>query len=452
MKKQIWHSLAVASVLLLLCNISSTSAATSDDRPNIIFILLDDVGTDWISCYGAQQHTPSIDRLAEQGVRFQTAWATPLCTPTRVEFLTGQYGFRTGWKVHHDVPARGGTGLDPEKFTTIASALRGAGYATALCGKWQINDLRPDKQILAKHGFQEHCLWPGGESENPASKNRYWDALIQTNGDRQIYEGEFGPDIVHQYAKSFVAKNTKQPFFLYYPMVCCHSPIVATPTQKAAGMKNGKGGEQVLSGMMTYVDNQVGDLMHHLEALGIADQTMVVFAGDNGSARAGLIGGELLSTGNKSKGHTFDISVRVPLVIKAPFLIQHPHVSEALTDFTDLFPTFAEIANAKTPDDVVLDGQSLLPVLSGKSEGSRKWIYAQLGKSRIIRNARFKLDNVGGFFDLQNDPLEQHDLRDDTRPELVKMRIQLGKALDGFPEDASPPFDGYRGTQKKKKQ
>ena len=89
-------------------------------------------------------------------------------------------------------------------------------------------------------------------------------------------------------------------------------------------MKSGKGGEQVLSGMMTYVDDQVGDLMNHLEALGIADQTMVVFAGDNGSARAGLIGGELLTTGNKSKGHTFDISVRVPLVVQSSFLDQTP--------------------------------------------------------------------------------------------------------------------------------
>ena len=218
MKKELWHSLVVANVWLLFCGIfCCPSAAADDDRPNIIFILLDDVGTDWISCYGAKHQTPNIDRLAEQGVRFKTAWATPLCTPTCVEFLTGQYGFRTGWKVHHDVPARGGAGLDPAKFTTIARVLRDAGYATALCGKWQINDLRPDKEILAKHGFQEHCLWPGGESKNPPSESRYWDALIQTNGDRQVYEGKFGPDIVHEYAKAFVAKNTKQPFFFVLP-------------------------------------------------------------------------------------------------------------------------------------------------------------------------------------------------------------------------------------------
>lgn len=438
--------LAAATISFLL---PQTTVAAK--RPNIVFILVDDIGIDWISCYGAANQTPNIDRLARDGVRFDTAWATPLCTPTRVEFLTGQYPFRSGWKVHHDVPAKGGLGLDPERVTTIARVLRDSGYATALCGKWQINDLRPAPNILAKHGFQEHCLWPGKESENPASESRYWDALLQTNGKRQTYKDQFSPDVVHLYAKDFVSRNQDKPFFLYYPMVCCHSPTALTPAQRAAGLRSGKGGEQKLSGMMTYVDQQVGDLMDHLDQLGIADNTMFVFAGDNGSARPGLINGLLLTTGKKSKGHTFNISVQVPLIFKAPYLIKNSMVSPALTDFTDLFVTFADTAGAKLPTGQKLDGRSLVPVLTGQSQGTRQWIYTQLGKSRIIRDSRYKLDSDGGFFDLHSDVLEKHNLRNSLRPEHVAVRQQLANALNAMPEDGPPPFEGYRGTGKKKK-
>ncbi len=435
----------------LICVALTSLAAADDSRPNIVFVLVDDIGQDWVGCYGAAQATPNIDRLARDGIRFTTAWATPLCTPTRVEFLIGQYPFRSGWKVHHDVPSRGGSGLDPSRYTTIARVLRDSGYATALCGKWQINDLRRDNDILAKHGFQEHCLWPGNETGNPPAENRYWDALIQTNGERKTCENHFGPDVIHAYAKEFIAKNAKQPFFLFYPMVCCHSPIAPTPAQKAAGKRSGKGGAQVLSGMMTYVDLQVGDLVEHLEDLGISDRTMIVFAGDNGSARSGLLNGELLSNGAKSKGKTFDISVHVPLIVKAPFLAKRSRVSEALTDFTDLFPTFVELARTKAPDSLNLDGRSLVPLLKGEDAGQRKWLYSQLGKSRVVRDRRFKLNSDGGFFDLQEDPLERRDLRGSTQADIVAARGKLGRVLNSFPPDADAPFDGYRGTQRKKR-
>ena len=140
------------SILLasLLCLIAATTDA--DDRPNIILIMVDDMGRDWVSCYGADHRTPNIDRLAEQGVRYETAWCTPICTPTRVTLLTGQYPFNHGWTRHNDVPRWGGHGLSWTKFTTIARALRDAGYATAIGGKWQINHLgeQPDALNLRK--------------------------------------------------------------------------------------------------------------------------------------------------------------------------------------------------------------------------------------------------------------------------------------------------------------
>lgn len=152
----------------------------------------------------------------------------------------------------------------------------------------------------------------------------------------------------------------------------------------------------------------------------------------------------------KNKGKTFDISVHVPFVVRAPFLIRASGVSAAITDFTDLFPTFAEVAGAKLSDGLKLDGHSLVPVLSGESQGKREWIHSQLGKSRVIRDATHKLNSDGGLFDLREDPLEKHDLRDTTAPDVVAVRKRLSEVLNHLPEDASAPFDEYRGTQRKK--
>ena len=159
-------------VILLLGLIPSTALA--DDRPNIIFIMVDDMGRDWVSCYGAQHPTPNIDRLASQGVRYETAWCIPICTPTRVTLLTGQYPFRHGWTQHYDVPRWGGDGLKWTKFTTFARVLRDSGYATAIGGKWQINHLGKQPDALKKHGFDEHCVWMGVEADRPETKQRYW--------------------------------------------------------------------------------------------------------------------------------------------------------------------------------------------------------------------------------------------------------------------------------------
>jgi arylsulfatase A-like enzyme len=130
------------------------------DRPNILLILVDDLGKDWIGCYGADgASTPHIDRLAAAGMKFRNAWSMPQCTPTRVTLLTGQYPWRTGWVNHWDVPRWGVGYFDWEEYTTFARVLRGAGYATAIAGKWQINDFRLEPGALAKHGFDDWCVW-----------------------------------------------------------------------------------------------------------------------------------------------------------------------------------------------------------------------------------------------------------------------------------------------------
>ena len=127
-------------------------------KPNVILIMADDLGRDWVGCYGATHQTPNLDRLAKEGVRYETAWSMPIGTPTQVTLLTGQYPFRHGWTTHYEVPRQGGEGLRPDRFTTFARVLRDNGYSTVIGGKWQVNHLGKQPNVLKEHGFDEYCV------------------------------------------------------------------------------------------------------------------------------------------------------------------------------------------------------------------------------------------------------------------------------------------------------
>ena len=266
-------------------------------RPNLIFIMVDDMGRDWVSCYGADHPTPNIDRLAAGGVRYETAWCTPICTPTRVTLLTGQYPCHHGWVQHYDVPRWGGAGLNPEKFTTFASLLRESGYATAIGGKWQINHLGEQPDVLERHGFDEHCVWPGVEEGNPETEERFWNGLLQTNGKRGT--APYGPDAINAFLIDFMERHKDRPFLVYYPMLLTHGPHTATPLNK----DNPPEGKPALyAGNVTYMDQLVGKLVDAVDDLGLGENTLIVFTGDNGSASPGTLDGEPYPKGKGPPG------------------------------------------------------------------------------------------------------------------------------------------------------
>lgn len=420
-------------LLLVWFALAAAAHAAPAQPANIVFILADDLGVDWLGCYGSDQRTPNIDRLAARGVRFETAWTSPICTPSRVMLLTGKYPGRTGWTEHFDVPRWGGAGLEPDRFDTWPQRLRAAGYATAIVGKWQINDLRPDPAILARHGFERHCVWPGVESDNPASVRRYWDAYLQTDGARRVHTGEYGPDVTHAFALEFVRRHRDQSFLLFYSAIAVHGPHEPTPPdrQASAGDETAR-----YAASLAYLDGQIGGLMSEIDRLGLTERTAVIFCGDNGSPIAGSVGGRCVTPG---KGVTTNRGMQVPLVIRSPGATKTGVASE-LVDFTDLFPTVCELAGLsdKNPGD----GRSLVPLLQGRSFEARSWIYAQRDQSRAARNQRFKLDDAGRLFDLRADPEE-------TRPvaaanaDAQKARQELSAALASVPAEGAPPFVGY---------
>jgi arylsulfatase A-like enzyme len=433
--------LAIFVAAACLTSPTTSQGRDSNDRPNIILIMVDDMGCDWVSCYDAEHQTPNIDQLAQQGLRYQTAWSMPVCTPTRVTLLTGQYPFRHGWTQHFDVPRNGGIGLDPKRFTSFARVLQTAGYKTAIGGKWQVNDLRRQPDALKQHGFDEHCVWTGAESGHPETEKRYVDGQIMTNGKRETVP--FGPDTINEFAIDFVTRHKDEPFLLYYPMMLVHGSFGATPLNRDDPPQDRT---ELFAGYVTYMDRLVGQLVSAVDKLGIGEQTLIIFTGDNGSVMPGTINGTDYPKGKRSES---DLGAHVPFIVRAPFLIPQPGLfSNDLVDFTDLSPTFIELAGVKTPEGIILDGKSLVPSLSGDEDPFKKrnWIFSQIGDFRMIRDWQYLLDNQQGCYQLQNDPLQTNNLFTSKERVVPGRRARLQKILDRFPPNASPPFPEMNST------
>ena len=422
--------------------------------------MVDDLGPEWISSYGAEGiETPNIDKLAEGGMLFRNAYSMPQCTPTRVTLLTGQYPFRHGWTNHWDVPRWGaGCHFDPQHNLSFARLLRDAGYVTAIAGKWQINDFRIQPRILDRHGFDEWSVWTGGEGGNPVSDERYWDPYIFTNSEAsRTYAGRFGPDIYNEFLVEFVRRNAGQPMLLYYPMALTHGPLVDTPHEPFAETSLEKH-----KAMVRYTDYLVGRLVKAIDYAGVRNNTIIIFTTDNGTSRGirGRLNGRLIRGG---KAQLTENGPRQPFIVNGPGLVPAGVETDELTDFSDLFPTFCELAGVELPDGIDIDGESIAPLLLGKStSGRREWMAAmgfgpakldEMGvrgvddyAPRVIRNKRYKIHVHDGtirkLYDLARDPGETRNLLASELPEHVAALRKLRAASETMPDkDARPRYD-----------
>ncbi len=434
------------------------SQAESSTQPNILFIMVDDLGKEWISCYGAEEiETPHIDALAKGGQRFENAYSMPQCTPTRVSLLTGQYPWRTGWVNHWDVPRWGVGYFDWKHNYAFPRALRDAGYATCAVGKWQINDFRLEPQAMRKHGFDDWCMWTGYETGNPPSGKRYWDPYLNTPEWSRTYKEQFGPNVFTDYMIDFIHKHQDQPMFLYFPMALTHTPLVTTPLDKNANSKLEKH-----KAMVRYTDECVGRLVNTLDELNIHDNTIIIFTTDNGSTR-GITGTRNGKEINGGKGQKIESGTCVPFIVNCPSRVP-AGVTDALTDFTDLAPAFCELAGTQMPNSTPIDGVSIAPLLLGdKKDSPRKWIMAmghgpaKLDEegvrgvndfaSRVIRDKRYKVwVNTEGYidqlYDLKKDPFEEKNLLPSHKAEIQSVLQKFQEVVDTMPEkDKRPKYE-----------
>ena len=387
---------------------TQASAGTGAARPNIVFILADDYGLDGVGCYGSDQYkTPSIDSLAKTGLRFETCYSAPLCGPTRCEFITGRYAFHTGGLTN------GSAGRpSPRDEPSVAKILKQAGYATCSAGKWRQVGMTP-----GDWGFDEYVT-------DPTASGYYWVKGYAKNGrqvslDKEVYYH----DVLHEFAVDFITRNRDKPFFLYYPMHLVHGPIVRTPDSKEGEKAN------LYADNIAYMDKLIGKLVAELDRLNLREKTVIVFSGDNGTAGGGAtIGGRRI---NGRKGSMLEGGARVPLVVNWKGTAPEGKVPKDLVDFSDLLPTFADLAGAKLPEGVTFDGRSFAPQLRGQPGNPRQWAYVQLGAAWYVREPLWKLTNKGELLDMKNAPFEEKPVPADTQDaQAVEARKRLQAVLD----------------------
>jgi len=446
---------------LVGCN-NTPSSTIGSSRPNIILIMVDDLGKEWISHYGAEEiSTPNIDALATSGMTFNNVYSMPQCTPTRVTLLTGQYPFRHGWVNHWDVPRwGGGAHFDENMNPSIGMEMKKAGYTTCIAGKWQIDDFRIEPDALTKNGFDEYCMWTGYETGIEASINRYQDPYLFTKNGSKTYKGEFGPDVFKNFIIDFIDNNKDKPMFIYYPMVLTHSPFVNTPLQTATDNLG------THKAMVNYTDKITGEIIQALENAGIRENTLVIWTTDNGTSGAitGKINGRMVKGG---KAKTIESGINAPFIASWPSKIKPRQVSDALIDFTDFYPTFLDLAGVdfkKNNQAFTIDGQSFKGVLlEGENASNRAWILGMGGgnhaaltqngvenqyifRDRVLRNKKYKLyinseREAESFFDLQLDPEEKVNLLDSLNSEERKNNFQqLYEVLQSFPLKDNDPI------------
>ncbi len=428
-----------------------TSGSYADDsapptRPNVVLIMADDLGYECIGANGGTSYkTPVLDQLARTGIRFEHCYAQPICTPSRVKLMTGIYNVRNYEKF----------GYLPTNQKTFASVFQDAGYKTCIVGKWQLGD---DPKLPRHFGFDEHCLW-----HFLRRAERYPNPGIDVNGKKVDFtNGEYGPDVVSDYACDFVERNKDQSFLLYYPMILTHCPFCPTPDSvdwdpKNKGSKTYKGDPKYFGDMVTYMDKMVGKLTKKLDDLGIRENTLVMFIGDNGtdSPIVSMMGAKKVIG---SKGQTIDAGTHVPFIASWPTMIPPGQVSNDLVTFTDFYQTMCDVAGLESPSETKLDGQSFWPQLQGKTGSPREWIYCFYARNgglegqEFVRDQRYKLYRDGKFFDVANDDREQNPLAVGSlsrAQQAVQMKLQT--AIDRL-RGARPASVAEVGEALKRKQ
>lgn len=420
--------------LLLLCSIPLWPLA-QDGRPNIIYIMADDLGYADLSGYGRKDYqTPHLDKLAAQGMKFTAAYAAaPVCTPTRTAFLTGRYPARTPvglWEPLRTAAPDSLVGLSPNT-PSVASYLKGAGYATYLVGKWHLG-FQPRFSPL-RNGFDYFFGLHAGAADYtrhhaPLNGPDLWE------GDQPVEQTGYLTDLLSEKAVAIIRQPHPQPFFLALMFTAPHWPWQApgtpsnTDTATSVATWMGGGSPATYAAMVKSLDEAVGTVMKALDEEGLAARTVVIFTSDNG--------GERFSDMGPYKGRKFDLwegGVRVPAFVRWPGKIKEGSTTPQVTVTMDWTATILSLAGARPRPDAPLDGVDLLPVLTGEQRATDRvlyWRMAQRTRQKALREGKWKyLQDAKGeeyLFDLERDPFESNNLSTKERARLAALKKKYG--------------------------
>lgn len=434
--------LGAVSLGLGVCTEAAQAPAVSKS-PNILIILADDLGAEALGCYGgvrfladkremdkneSQQkttgvsdrvmegdsfmnlgpvNTPNLDTMAQQGMRFDHCFATPVCSPSRAELLTGKYNHRIGFP--HILGALGATKrLDEKAHPTLANRLKTAGYVTAAVGKWHLGPME-GKDAVPKSaetdttyahprecGFERQCLFTA--------------AHLELYGKPK--PGEYTPERLQKWVLHFLEsrREQSQPFFLYYALPLPHYPFLATPLNpdgRGRDVNRMQGDPKNFPYLVEYLDQQTGEILRKLDELKLRENTLVIFTGDNGTPFpiiTQIQDGRRIQHG---KGSMRDAGALVPFIASWPGRVAAGSVYDGLVDYTDIVPTCLELAGLEPAHGI--DGMSLAPQLKGQKGTPRQWVNVSFMGDYYIRNAAYKLRGNGALYDVSG-PLYQEKL------------------------------------------
>ncbi|MCX6605893.1 MAG: sulfatase-like hydrolase/transferase [Acidobacteria bacterium] len=399
-------------------------------RPNILLILADDLGYECLGCYGGTSYkTPNLDRLAAEGMRFRYAFAQPLCTPTRMQLMTGKYNFRN-WQAF---------GIMDPKERTFGHLFTENGYRTAIAGKWQFWSYNPPDfepewrgkgQKIEDAGFDEHCVWHAAHTEDKGS--RYGDPTIYTNGKLEPkLKDKYGDDLFADFLLNFIKKPDPKPWFAYWPLALTHDPFVPTPdSPEFNGPNRLKADNRFFKDEVEYMDKVVGRVLSQVPA-----DTLVLFFGDNGTNNT--VTSQLNGKPYQGdKGMPTEAGTRVPMIVRWKGVTPAGKINDDLIDSCDFLPTIAAAANVPTKSMGRMDGVSFLPQLQGKIGVPRPWIYSWYdprpgqGKERWTRTQRYAFDREWKLYDNGRLVNWAQDPKEAKPVQNAEVRTRLQNVLD----------------------
>lgn len=432
--------------LVLSCLSCAASAAAP--RPNIVFILSDDLGwADFGFNGGTAGLTPNIDRLAAQGTRLTRFYATPVCATTRAALLTGRYPFRQwmDWRsedfgkpdylellgmklarLPDGTPTRRVMGLDP-KERTLAEALKQAGYSTAIMGKWHLGEWLPEHLPMSRGFDHQYGFYGWGIDYNnyciPHNAPAVFAVYDWHRNQQPLFEQGYSTDLIANEAVRLLAVQPKgKPFFHYIAFNAIHGPLEEIPRHRATLDKR--------SAALKCLDEAVGRILGSLEQQGLADNTLVIFSNDNGGLTP-----EVNRPWRGNKNTTWEGGIRVPCILRWPGKLEAGTTRDALISVADFYPTLVTLAGGSLEQELPLDGMDMNAVIFQNQAGPRTELVIEVaGSVRLptLRQGDFKL--VGKeLYNLAADPGETTDIAERHPQVVAKMEARLKQLAAGRP-------------------
>lgn len=439
--------ISLGFLLAALCA-CAVAVGQADERPNIIYILLDDAGYGDLSCYGQDKFsTPNIDRLASEGLKFTDHYAgSTVCAPTRCVLMTGVHSGRAYVRGNREVQPEGQAPM-PEDIVTIPRLLSDAGYATGAFGKWGLG--APGSVSDPVEHFD---VFYGYNCQRQA--HTYYPKHLWKNEEKIELDGEtYSHPLIMEETLAFVRDNQEGPFFIYLPITIPHAAMhvpeeYAAPWREKFPQYEGKIGKYAgtefdnpaaaFAGMMTMLDEGIGDLLGLLDELGIDENTLVMFSSDNGPHREGGHDPDFFESFGPLRGYKRDLTeggIRVPMLARWPAKIEAGGVTDFASAHWDILPTVCELAGIESVAGT--DGVSLVPTLTGEGEQEAHdylyWEFYERGGKKAARWDDWKALQTGiskdpdapiQIYDLSKDIREENDLAAD-RPDLVKRAREI---------------------------